>query len=106
MASQASEASVNAVAVTESARPSDLDRLERAVDELVALKDALHTENSVLAESLEESRRQLEEAEQTTRDLQERLLVEGQLRQDALKRIDDLVGWIEQLDPSMASGES
>lgn len=73
--------------------------------DLIALKDSLHGENSELAESLDESRRQLDEAEQTTRDLQERLLVEGQLRMDALKRIDDLVGWIEQLDPSLVTDE-
>jgi len=99
-------ASVNAqVPVAESARPSDLDRLEHALSELVALKNTLHSENSELAESLEECRRRLEEAEQATRDLQERLLVEGQLRQDALKRIDDLVGWIEQLDPRFGASD-
>ena len=89
------------VPVADSIRPSELDRLERSLGALIALKNALHGENSGLAESLDECRRQLEEAEQTVRELQERLLVEGQLRLDALKRIDDLVGWIEQLDPSL-----
>jgi regulator of replication initiation timing len=88
-----------------SASSTDLDRLAHALDELIALKNALHVENSGLAESLQESHQKLEEAEQVTRELQERLLVEGQLRQDALKRIDDLVGWIEQLDPSFAAGQ-
>ena len=99
-------ASANAqVSAVGSQRPTDLDRLERAVRDLAALKDSLQAESAALEKSLEESRRQLEEAETTTRDLQEHLLVEGQLRQDALKRIDDLVGLIEQLDPSLAAGE-
>jgi hypothetical protein len=97
-------ASANAqVPVADPNRASELDRLEQALRELIALKDALHREKSGLAEALDEYRRQLREAEQTTRELQERLLAEGQLRQDALKRIDDLVGWIEQLDPSLAA---
>lgn len=93
------------VSVAESHRPSDLERLEVAVRELAALRAALQADNAALEKSVEEIRRQWEEAEVTTRDLQERLLVEGQLRQDALKRIDDLVGLIEQLDPSLASGD-
>ena len=88
-----------------SQRPTDLDRLERAVRDLAALKNSLEAHSAALEKSLDESRRQLEEAETTTRDLQEHLLVEGQLRQDALKRIDDLVGLIEQLDPSLADAE-
>ena len=34
---------------------------------------------------------------------EERLLAETQRRQDAVKRIDDLVGLIEQLDPTLAA---
>ncbi len=99
-------ASANAqVSAAESQRPTDLDRLEHAVRGLVALKDSLQVENAALEKSIEEGRRQLGEAETTTRDLQERLLAEGQLRQDALKRIDDLVGLIEKLDPSHAPGD-
>ena len=93
------------VPVAESHRPTDLDRLERAVRDLAALKASLEGKSATLQKSLDESRHQLEEAAAANRDLQERLLVEGQLRQDALKRIDDLVGLIEKLDPSLAPGE-
>lgn len=99
-------ASANAqVPVADSQRPTELDRLERAVRELAALKDSLQSENAALEKSLEDRRSQLEEAATTNRELEERLLVEGQLRRDALKRIDDLVGLIEQLDPSLAPGD-
>ena len=99
-------ASANArVPAAESKRATDLDRLEAAVRELAALKDSLQVRNAALAESLDESRAQIEAAGVTKRDLQERLLAEAQQRQDALKRIDDLVGLIDQLDPLLASGE-
>jgi chromosome segregation ATPase len=99
-------ASANAqVPVAESERLTELDRLERAIRELVALKASLQTENAVLEKSLEESVDRLDAIGAAHRELQERLLVEGQRRQDALKRIDDLVGRIENFDPSIPSGE-
>jgi regulator of replication initiation timing len=74
-------------------RSPELDRLERAVRALVEERVRLRSENESIREELE-----------AVRGLQERLLAESQLRQDALKRIDDLVGLIEQLDPTLASG--
>jgi regulator of replication initiation timing len=79
-----------------SARPSELDRLEQAVRELVEQRAALGAENDLL-------RGDLDQASITTRDLEERLLAETQRRQDAVKRIDDLVGLIQQLEPSLAA---
>ena len=100
-------ASANArVPAAESRRATDLERLEDAVRDLVALKDSLQAKNEALEESLDEGRAQIEEAGTTNRELQEQLLAEAQRRQDALKRIDDLVGLIDQLDPLVASGEN
>ncbi len=100
-------ASANArVPAAESRRATDLERLEDAVRDLVALKDSLQAKNEALEESLDEGRAQIEEAGTTNRELQEHLLAETQRRQDALKRIDDLVGLIDQLDPLVASGEN
>ena len=100
-------ASANArVPAAESRRATDLERLEDAVRALVALKDSLQAKNEALEESLDEGRAQIEEAGTTNRELQEHLLAEAQRRQDALKRIDDLVGLIDQLDPLVASGEN
>ena len=99
-------ASANArVPAAESKRVTDLDRLEGAVRGLAALKDSLQAKNAGLEESHDESRAQIEETGMTNRELQERLLAETHRRQDALKRIDDLVGLIDQLDPHLASGE-
>ena len=100
-------ASANArVPAAESRRATDLERLEDAVRDLVALKDSLQAKNEALEESLDEGRAQIEKAGTTNRELQEHLLAEAQRRQDALKRIDDLVGLIDQLDPLVASGEN
>ena len=91
-------------------RPADLDRLEWAVRELISVQKALRAENVRLRTSTDEARRQLEESRReqqarvaAVRGLEERLLFERQRRMDALKRIDDLVGLIEQLDPSLAA---
>jgi len=69
----------------------ELDRLEDAVRGLVEERATLSRENVLMREELE-----------AMRGLQERLLAESLLRQDALKRIDDLVGLIDQLDPALA----
>jgi regulator of replication initiation timing len=74
------------------ARPSEIDRLERAVRCLIEERAVLLIENESMRGELE-----------AMRALQEKLLAESQLRHDALKRIDDLVGLIEQLDPSLAA---
>ena len=73
-------------------RSAELDRLEDAVRRLIDEREKLRAENESMRGELERSR-----------DLQEKLLAEAQLRQDALKRIDDLVGLIEQLDPTLVA---
>ena len=76
---------------------SGLSRLERVVKALVAehallkqQRDALRADHEVLA-------RKLDEAMVHGRALEARLLAENQRRQDALKRIDELIG---QLQPT------
>ncbi len=76
-------------------RSTEFDRLEEAVRGLIDEREKLRSENESMRSELEGSR-----------DLQEKLLAESQLRQDALKRIDDLVGLIEQLDPTLVSSRS
>jgi hypothetical protein len=81
------------------ARPSELDRLERAVRVLIEQRAVLNAENDLL-------RGDLDQASVATRDLEEQLLFETQRRQDAVKRIDDLVGLIQQLEPSLAPAKA
>jgi chromosome segregation ATPase len=82
---------------------SELDRLERAVRELIALQRTLRAENGRLRASLEESRREQQARLASMRGLEKRLDAERQRRHDALKRVDDLIGLIEQLDPELAT---
>ena len=68
--------------------------MERAVRALIEERAMLRIQNDSICGELE-----------AMRGLQERLLAESQLRQDALKRIDDLVDLIEQLDPSLVTAK-
>ncbi len=77
-------------------RSSELDRLERAIRALIEQQNALRDEN-------DELRGEVEARDVTMHGFEERLLAETQRRQDAVKRIDDLVGLIEQLDPTLAA---
>jgi chromosome segregation ATPase len=52
-----------------------------------------------------ELRRALAEREGRVQSLEDRLLELNQLRQDAVKRIDDLIAQIDQLDARLAGGE-
>jgi DNA repair exonuclease SbcCD ATPase subunit len=88
----AASSSKRATASNKQPRPSELDRLEFAVQALIDRQNALGVENGEL-------RSELEAHEKTLNGLEERLLAETQRRQDAVKRIDELVGLIEQLDP-------
>ena len=75
-------------------RPSELERLERAVRALIEQQEALRDET-------DELRGELSSRDATVHALEERLLAESQRRQDAVKRIDDLVGLIQQIDPGL-----
>ena len=76
--------------------PRDLSRLERAVRALVAEHAALRGENAELRE-------QLDRANGLIRQRDERILAENQRRQDALKRLDELLRQIEQRAPELAA---
>lgn len=69
----------------------ELDRLEAAIRGLIEERAKLRIENDSMRDELE-----------SMQGVQERLMAESQLRLDALKRIDDLVGLIEQLDPTLS----
>ena len=71
--------------------------------DLAALKESLEAEKAALESSLAESLSRLDEVSTTNRELQERLIAEGQRRHDAVKRIDDLVARTAQLDPSASA---
>lgn len=76
-------------------RSSELDRLERAVRGLIEERAKLQSENESMREELE-----------AMRGLQERLLFEGQLRREAVRRIDDLVACIEDLEAAASRSGS
>jgi regulator of replication initiation timing len=81
---------------------SELLRLERAVRALVAEHESLVAEHAALVDehaSLRSERdvleRKLDETMVDGRALEERLLAENQRRQDALKRVDELIGRLQ-----------
>lgn len=69
----------------------DFDRLERAVSVLVERQRALREENQRLVRELSERDRRIGKLESQVREL-------NQLRQDVAKRIDDLIGQIDQVE--------
>jgi chromosome segregation ATPase len=75
--------------------PYDFERLERAVTALVERGDRLQAENHGL-------RAKLSERDRRVRRLDEKLLETNQRRQDALKRIDNLIAQLDQLDERLA----
>ena len=68
-----------------------LERLEAVVAELVDSRRQLQAENANL-------RQQVHEQGQCLQGVENRLLDANQRRQDALKRIDDLIARLEQID--------
>ncbi len=68
-----------------------LDRLEAAALELLGRYEALRRENSRLAEVLAARDRRVEELESQVRE-------GNQLQRDVAKRIDDLLGQIDQVE--------
>lgn len=71
---------------------TELDRLERAIRVLIEERGKLLHENESMREELE-----------SMQGLQDRLRDEAELRRTALARIDELVGWIEQLEPALGT---
>jgi hypothetical protein len=72
--------------------------LERAVQALIRRCEVLREENSKL-------RRGMADRESRLQSLEDRLLELNQVRQDAVKRIDDLIAQVDQLDAHLAGGE-
>ncbi len=73
----------------------DLARLERAIAALVESNSRLRDENANL-------KRGLSEGENRIRTLDSDLLAANQRRQDAYKRIDELIAHLDQLDEQLA----
>ena len=73
----------------------DLSRLERAVKKLAAEHASLLAEHALLVQHHDTLARKLDDTMVHGRTLEERLLAESQRRQDALKRIDELIGRFE-----------
>jgi len=78
--------------------PYDWDRLERAVRALVAQQEALRKELSTLRGDLGERNHRI-------RTLETQLLEANQRRQDTIKRVDELIAQLDQLDAQLASAE-
>ena len=75
----------------------DFARLERAVRALVAEHAAVRGDNAELREKLVRAAVRI-------RRQDEAILAENQRRHDVLKRLDELLGWIEQRAPEPAHG--
>lgn len=71
-------------------RVGDLARLERGVRKLVEQLQATQREN-------EQLQRDLEAREGRIHEFEAQLLDANQRRQDAIKRIDDLVQWVDRV---------
>lgn len=74
----------------------DFERLERAVLDLAARYQAACTENGRLAASLTASERRVTELESELREANQR-------RRDVAKRVDDLIGQIDQIELRFAA---
>ena len=72
------------------------DRLERAVNALVARQESLQKEARDL-------QRALDEREQRVRQLEAQILAANQRRTDTGKRIDELISQLDQLDAQLVS---
>ena len=84
---------------TERAERFDLERLERALGALLNRYRAVQEENRKLG-------RALEEREGRVRTLDGQLLEMNQRRQDAAKRIDDLLSQIDRIDAELGERDS
>lgn len=77
-------------------KEGEFERLERAVVSLVDRFRRLSQEHAAL-------RRRGDERERRIRSLEEQLLESNQRRQDVLKRVDDLIAQIEQLESHLTT---
>jgi len=75
---------------------NDFERLEQAVRMLVQQARELRAEKVTL-------NRELAARDRVVRELEERLLDARQLRHDAIKRIDDLLSQVDNLDAHLAA---
>ena len=76
-----------------------MERLERAVAALSQRIASLYAENQAL-------RCELEDQSHRSVQLDERLLEANQRRQDAVKRIDDLISQMEHFEAQIEAGRS
>lgn len=76
-----------------------MDRLERAVQALVESHDRLRREGLTL-------RAEVARKERRVRELEEQLLDSNQRRQEAGKRIDELISQLDHLDARLARSEA
>jgi uncharacterized protein involved in exopolysaccharide biosynthesis len=76
----------------------DWDRLDRAVRALVAQQEALRKEVCRLREDMGDRNLRI-------RTLEAQLLEANQRRQDTIKRIDELIAQLDQLDVQLATAE-
>lgn len=74
----------------------DLARLERAVSALLDERLRLQAENATLRDQLEERDRRLDRLDEELLDLNQR-------RRDAMKRLDDVIAQIDELETELAS---
>jgi septal ring factor EnvC (AmiA/AmiB activator) len=74
----------------------DLERLEKAVLELASRHAAVRGDNARLLRALAESQRRVAQLEAELRQ-------GNQLQNDVAKRIDDLVGQIDQIEERFAA---
>lgn len=79
-------------------RGYDFGRLERAVSKLVKQHERAVRRNGQLVE-------EMERRDQRIRVLEEELLASNQCRLDVVKRIDELIAQIDQLDVQLQSLE-
>jgi FtsZ-binding cell division protein ZapB len=69
----------------------DFERLERAIAELLSAQRRLRGENEVL-------RQELSERDATVEGLDQEIVQLRQRRTDALKRLDDLIGQVDDFE--------
>jgi septal ring factor EnvC (AmiA/AmiB activator) len=80
-------------------KAQSFERLDRLVRSLVEKYRVLQTENSSL-------RAELDERDSRIRSLDDQILEMNQNRQDAAKRIDDLIAQLDQLDAQFGASSS
>ena len=96
---QSTRTDVSVEASTHASGPYDFERLEFVVARLVEQYGVLRRRNADLEAKLEGY-------DARVRTLEEELRSANQLRQDVAKRVDELIGQIDQLDAELEAAES